>query len=1077
MRRSLWLCLVVLAVPGAFAQLPPSGAHYAGRSSDTGHGGGLVNATGAIAASIPLQLPEAREALPLPIQITYGNSGVGAAGAGWHLPLSYVQRDRTFAHRRPASTPNALPRPRERIHLSLLGHTIELAQSGAEWIARRGTRQLLAREGDGQWRVYDGDGNTYVFVRPAPFGATGLWLLKSVIGAKGAEVQLTYRIETWAVDGGTALSVNLTRLAYNHESAQGCAKNEIVLNYGAATSKPLSIAVFGDKLMIRRNTIDFIDVTSRATCATTPMSLRRYELEYAEDADTRLPRLRAVRLRGREDSPEAKIAVPVATYTYGTATVGDVLKYEYTHAIDLPAAASALGISGTALDSSATAPVSGDRYAMWQSLTDMTGDGRPDLVFRNNGKLWMAYNLPAGNANSTIGVGNQTVVPMVDNTFTSGPLAKHSSAQRRFKYAPANRNTTNVWRQMIDVNGDGRMDLIDAAAEPNRWVIYLNTPGGPTGVRWQKRSFLVTGLRATLTSRGHVIDGARVPLARRTTGTNIQMWECWRWGGSPAKWQWWPQGFANHRCQGNAQEVTARGPEHTIVEWELSDLNGDGYPDFVFNSTPVDFQLVAPPTNLGQVIGQVFPTDFGVGGAQWRTLGTQRRRIADVVTATNDVRVSLNVLGVRFDANNPFAQSVALRAPMAEWGVGAWRCADASPSGNDPCDDSRQQLYVGFADINADGVPERIVGNRAYLGVYAGTASFYSSAYLRLPGPLAETINTYALQCAAGGSLTPTMDQTRGLRDLTGDGIADYYDRQRVWIGTGSEFRAPIPIVSTGPRFVFSHQTESCDGERSFTDGGLYDIDGDGKPEVLGLGGQQMFVTQLAAGQARSRPEAGRLTDIDNGYGAIVRIGYDSAKHYTIGAVPFPEIVVTSVATEGALGLGGARAGSRFAYERAALVFDSAADRYVFPGYGRNVEVRLDNVGDRREGFATITDAWPLTAFSLALNREERWLRAQRVGRLRDVMTLRASDNIDPWSLLGVTPSDARVIGVTHHEWLAKLYDLPPSAGMNALDCMEMFEPLDFAQSFGANIGTQGIDACRAQGFAYRASTESWYGA
>src|SRR5262249_18026530 len=154
---------------------------------------------------------------------------------------------------------------------------------------------------------------------------------------------------------------------------------------------------------------------------------------------------------------------------------------------------------------------------------------------------------------------------------------------------------------------------------------------------------------------------------------------------SPARWRWWPQGFANHRCQGSAQQVTARGPEHTIVEWELADLNGDGYPDFVFDSTPVDFQLVEPATNLGQVVGQVYPDDFG-GGPQWRTLGTQRRRIEGVVTATNDVRVAFNVLGVRFDANNPFARSVALRVPMAEWGVSAWRCAGSSPLDYDPCD-------------------------------------------------------------------------------------------------------------------------------------------------------------------------------------------------------------------------------------------------------------------------------------------------------------------------------------------------------------------------------------------------------
>ncbi len=1076
MRWWLGLCLFLLPVPVALAQLAPSGDHYAGKPSDTGRGGELVNATGSIAASVPLQLPDSREALPIPIQIAYGG-GFGAGGVGWHLPLSYVQHDRTFARRRPASAPNAIPSPRARTYVSLLGQTVELAPSGADWIARRGTRQLVAREGNGQWRVYDGAGNTYVFARPTPYGATGLWLLKSIIGAKGAEVRLTYRIDNAIVDGGAALSVNLIRLSYNYESPQACAKNEVAINYGSASPKPLSLAVIGDKLMVRRDTVDSIVVTSRASCATAPTQLRRYEFEYSDDADTLLPRLHAVRMRGREGTTEANVAVPVANYSYGSATVENALRYESTQALDLPAGASALGISGTALDPSTNVPINGDRYAMWQSLTDMTGDGRPDLVFKKNGQLSMAYNLPGPGANSMIGVGNQAIVPLTDSTLTSGALATHSSAERRFQYAPANRNTTNVWRQMIDVNGDGRVDLVDAAAETDRWVIYLNTPGGPSGVQWRKRVFAVGSLRATLSSRGHLFDSAHVPLARRTTGTNIQMWECWRWTGASAGWQWWPQGFSNHRCQGTAQQITARGPEHTIVEWELSDLNGDGYPDFVFNSTPVDFQLVKPATDLGQVIGQVWPGDFGVGGPLWRTLGTQRRRIAGVVTATNEVRIAFNVLGVRFDTSNPFARSVPLQVPLAEWGVGAWRCVNGGQFDNDPCDDSRQQQFVGFADVTGDGVPERIVGDRAHVGVFAGTAAFYSRAFVRLPGPLAQTTNTHATQCAAGGNQKPTTDQVRGLRDLTGDGIPDYYDDHKVWIGTGAHFRPPIPIRWTGAKFVFSHQTESCDGAHSFTDGGLYDIDGDGKPDVLGLGGNQMFVTQLAGGHARGRPEAGKLTDIDNGYGAIARVRYASAKHHTTSPVPFPEIVVGSVSSEGVHGLGGTLLGSRFAYDRAALIFDSAADRYTFAGYGRTVEVRLSTGGDRPEGFATITDAWPLTSFSPGLDRQARWLRAQRVGRLRDVITLRATANADPWSLLGVTPSDGRVIGVSHHDWQAKLYDLPPSAAANAVDCMEMFEPLDFAQSFGANLGTQGIDACRAQGFAYRASTESWYGA
>ena len=115
--RWLVFALAGLVTQQGFAQLAPTGAHYAGRPSDTGYGGTFVNATGTVAATIPIDLQPARGALPIPLQITYGAHGVGAAGLGWDVPLSYIQHDSTLAHRRPASNAGALPNLRERMSL------------------------------------------------------------------------------------------------------------------------------------------------------------------------------------------------------------------------------------------------------------------------------------------------------------------------------------------------------------------------------------------------------------------------------------------------------------------------------------------------------------------------------------------------------------------------------------------------------------------------------------------------------------------------------------------------------------------------------------------------------------------------------------------------------------------------------------------------------------------------------------------------------------------------------------------------------------------------------------------------
>jgi hypothetical protein len=881
------------SVTQAFAQLAPTGEHYAGRPSDTGHGGTVVDATGTFATAIPLELPPARGDLPIPLQITYG-ARVGALGLGWDLPLSYIQRDRTFAYRRPASGPGALPEPRERAYLSLFGQRLELMHDDNAWVARSGTLELIVRESAGSWLAYDGMGRTYIFQRPAELGSTGLWLLKSVTAAGSASLQLTYQITTWPLDGGHGIAIDLLRIDYNMHPAEGCAKNEIALTYGYGSITPLSMSILGDKILVRKNALTVIDVNSRSGCDKPYQRLRRYEFQYLPDPDTQLPRLRSSRMFGRQGTPEENTAMPIGTYDYGSATQfvsatqTRTLRYEKTQTIDLPAGVLPRLISGTALDASVNAPVAGDRYAMWQTLTDVTGDGRPDLIFQKDDKLWVAFNRPGSGATTTLGVGGQGLAQLSDSTFANGAFSTHTTASRRYEYGAANRNTTNVWRQAIDVNGDGRIDIIDAAEEPDHWAIYLNTSGGPTGVKWERRSFSVKSLREALVSSGHDIEGPYVPLSRRATGINVKTWDCWLYDG--VQWLWWSQGFSTHACPGTENEILDRGPERTFVEWEFTDLNGDGYPDFIFNSSPVQFQLNQPSK----------PDTHGccpiASGENWHRFEPRKN---------NEVRVSYNVVGVRFDTNNdPFAQSVNLRVPDRWSGVegpvslSQWRCTGARAD-TTTCDENSQNQYSGFADVNGDGLLDYVVGNRAYLGAYPGTGFAISTVYITLPdiklpsgimrqGSLAVQENTHKKQCAVHGGGKPTVNQTQGLRDLTGDGIPDYYhESSGVWIGTGTGFvEQPIGITTMGADFGFSHQTESCNGSFSFTDGGLFDIDGDGRPDVIGLLENTIVVSQLAGGRAYGRPEAGRITELDNGYGAKTNVTYVSAKSFTAASYP-----------------------------------------------------------------------------------------------------------------------------------------------------------------------------------------------
>src|SRR5689334_1644895 len=88
-----------LAARPASAQLATAGGHDGG-SLATGGFSGLTN-SGGYSAAVPLDLPPARGGLSIPVQIIYTERGVGAAGLGWDVPLSFIRRDTTFAHRRP----------------------------------------------------------------------------------------------------------------------------------------------------------------------------------------------------------------------------------------------------------------------------------------------------------------------------------------------------------------------------------------------------------------------------------------------------------------------------------------------------------------------------------------------------------------------------------------------------------------------------------------------------------------------------------------------------------------------------------------------------------------------------------------------------------------------------------------------------------------------------------------------------------------------------------------------------------------------------------------------------------------
>src|ERR1051325_6834054 len=159
-RRAVSLLVVVLAFAPmtARAQLAPMGGNAAGRASDTGYTGGVIDSGGGYGASVPLEVAPSRHVLAVPVGIRYIGRGMGSAGLGWDVPISYVRRERTLAGQRPKGNPSvdgrdgveADPEAPERVFVVLNGQRMDMVPKEAGvWVPRFGGPQLKLRdEGD-----------------------------------------------------------------------------------------------------------------------------------------------------------------------------------------------------------------------------------------------------------------------------------------------------------------------------------------------------------------------------------------------------------------------------------------------------------------------------------------------------------------------------------------------------------------------------------------------------------------------------------------------------------------------------------------------------------------------------------------------------------------------------------------------------------------------------------------------------------------------------------------------------------------------------------------------------------------
>jgi RHS repeat-associated protein len=982
--RSVAACVslsVLLLGSTAQSQVGPVGADHTSVGPGAGHVS-PVSPTGGYATAVPLALPPARGGLPVPLAITYtGTSQAGAAGIGWDVPLSYVRRSVTTWHRKPAAASSSVFVP-ERIILALGGLQQLMVPSAQPnvWLPLLGDEYTeLRRNADDTWTLSTASGVDYVFESTQ----TDLWLLAEVRDRVGTDrVELEYAIAEGRVP-------ELTRLRYGF--AGDLPLYEVALKYrivrkpiaehglytwpgcsdlddpipGAAPSPDTECRVFGNvdlegELFRRSRVLGQVVVLARNNLAPTAAAraIRTYDFGYSDDVDTGAPRLSTVDVSGEAGA----LTLPVSRYRYGAVDEAGVT-FQPAQVIPIDPAAMNAGVNSLAastlehdvqdFDPTLIDGLSVDTVRSRHLLRDFTGDLIPDLVYKS-GDTWRLRR----------GVLTPDGFSLEDGPSTSWSQPSELHMERTLRRInvgiAANRQkmvTTETLVTFEDWNGDARTDIIDArTGDPNRWDVWLNLPAADGTIEWSRRdvyvSELVDHIEAHDLQLDLYFDTDWTPIERTRSWPKFVDFACF----DQTKWS--DGSVDSEDCEPDDPiSVTEDRVVDTVGEWALTDQNGDGYPDLVANTVPVTEEECETFT-CDEYEGS-FPTRCEVdeGWTAYTNPETgQTRHERECVSLHkqwltlegNQIAVLLNRAGALVST----AADAGYEATILPYGsLGVSRFSASGDYSNEEhskdISAERPVSLAGFVDLFGLGRPSHV----------SGYGRFDSNQH-EVCTPDADPGATF------------TSTQISGRADLNGDATPDqvFRDDGGVWkvrFGTSSGLGPARSIASAVP-FAISENQGTCVGTSS-TVAGLVDLDGDGRPEMVRYMGGQFVAAKLTTADGGFGIAAGRLIEIDNGYGASTRITYANNKTDLTAPhdVPVPEVVVSQ--TQVLVDDGSAPNGEpvRFAYGTPEMRYDPALNRLQFAGYRRQVtlvgaEPRCDGGLDCLvDGYAIVVDRAP----------------------------------------------------------------------------------------------------------------------
>ncbi|HTK16588.1 MAG TPA: VCBS repeat-containing protein, partial [Acidimicrobiia bacterium] len=1074
-----------------------------------------VSPTGGVAASVPLSLPAARGGVPVPLSIIYtGSARVGAAGAGWDIPLSYVRVSSSATRRKPSvsSSSDLQGVVGEQITVTLGGATtIMVPRSGSDvWIPAVGSEyEELAAVPQG-WELRTASGLIYTFT--IQDRAPEITLLSDIRDVAGHDhVRLGYAT-TASCRSGYSPETNLTSLEYGTR-ADDTALYRVELSYGpwfidntishcpVAGAPSTAMTLGRDPVTSSRasilNRVAVLSYDNLAASATARKRVRQYELTYQPDPDTAMPRLSSVAMRGEQGLASDPL-LPVATYTYGASTDGNSLVF--SPAAEVFQGYGAIPNIGAHLATTAEQryPATIDphfpipsEFRIWiqesraasHVVRDFTGDGLPDVIWKD-GDTW---HMRRGQL-----VGGVATLDATDYTWNDFP---EISAEVTYRTDPV---TTDTWVEFMDWNGDGRMDVVSAiGVDVDHWRVWLNQGIVGTHLTWKAIDAPVANLRKRLYDEGRLylpeVPSEVLPLERAKTAPRFSVSWC-------VSGHWYRTQFLGVAYDAWYASPCTQSPDivderhvDTISEWSLRDVNGDGYPDFDLGAAVAaksSHDSLSPGFGLeclGREPENTFPKPIDNLGTQYEVQYTctriEQRWIEPKYVCPTAADPNESCSGAYWNVIGPLDTTSPVAFTGQATGVGDWWVNGVPDStAMDMFNPNPSYEASGRIDSMGDGLPNYIASDE------------YGSVH-----QIAFDSNRDAL-CTPGAPADTHYQtwQVAGYADLNGDGIPDWLGRElivcpggdctkppshsgvwRVRFGTGGGL-GPARVIAedAATDFQLSYSDNTCgvadtaQTTAAITTAGLLDVDGDGKPELVHVTNGKFLVRRIlspgggpAAG-GQSPLASGRLITVSNGDGATVAIDYFNNKDGRATPLPFPEIVVSAERTTLPSGAGDQVASSYFAYDGAALAYDPYSSRWAFPGYLKQLTLASASQGTPYAGTLVVSERSsvviaPQVWSHLALNG-----RPQRVSRYEGQFAATGPGGIRDL-LSSLVDTDPRLRAHTELAW-----------GLRPLPTDDVMTDADQCEVIAADGTFPSGDAflCKRAGIVYVASTLQWEG-